>query len=680
MIVFCRWLLSGQGFPKRRSIIRNPKTILIAVLRVFLCADALSPMVSVYLAGVGKKSGISMRKTLLAFILIFCFRGVAYGDTHTYFVSQSGNNANDGSAADDAHAWKTLSYAIDNHGGWSGDIVELKIVNDLTTPDYMFFDNYLTKHNNINFVIEPSDGLTKRTTTAGGDGYFGTYIGIWGCTSGSITIRNVNFTTAAASWPDMFIRIIDNKGMNVTIEDSNITYTGTLSCYGIDVGSDSGTAARNITLSNVMMSVVNYGIRTRHSHAITLTNTSITTTSDNGVPVYIDGNIASLDISGGTLTAGAKGGDAITQTAGTYTIGYCRLSNDYITAGRKGVYLLDGVGQFYMRDCNITSSDTNLFPAVCLGEEIDGYVGTGFGQIEISDCNILSANYGALWLYNGADGAVITRNKTKGYTHSLMLASSYNQFSFNVCRGYLPLFVVGDYQVVNNNTVYQSAEGSATAFLVGLPAAMVSYNYAPFPHNNKIYNNIFVGNSTVGYAYWDYDGQGGNDHSKRGEQKEWTSTCVPSRRNGETDLMNDYMNYNCYWNMSATGRDNNKICKIGSYGGTAADCNSIAAMRAIWATWNTQYGSINDNHSIVADPLFADAANDDLRLLPSSPCLYAGMPTIDGGRSSMGAYQSKSTDYADGDINKDYKVDWKDFALFAESWLQCTDPNQENCP
>jgi hypothetical protein len=38
------------------------------------------------------------------------------------------------------------------------------------------------------------------------------------------------------------------------------------------------------------------------------------------------------------------------------------------------------------------------------------------------------------------------------------------------------------------------------------------------------------------------------------------------------------------------------------------------------------------------------------------------------------------TQYAYGDINKDCKVDWQDFALFADSWLTCTEPNQANCP
>lgn len=35
--------------------------------------------------------------------------------------------------------------------------------------------------------------------------------------------------------------------------------------------------------------------------------------------------------------------------------------------------------------------------------------------------------------------------------------------------------------------------------------------------------------------------------------------------------------------------------------------------------------------------------------------------------------------YVDGDINRDCRVDFKDFAAFASTWLQCTDPQDPNC-
>jgi hypothetical protein len=37
------------------------------------------------------------------------------------------------------------------------------------------------------------------------------------------------------------------------------------------------------------------------------------------------------------------------------------------------------------------------------------------------------------------------------------------------------------------------------------------------------------------------------------------------------------------------------------------------------------------------------------------------------------------TSYTSGDINKDCKVDFHDFAYFSATWLNCTDPNQDNC-
>ncbi len=37
------------------------------------------------------------------------------------------------------------------------------------------------------------------------------------------------------------------------------------------------------------------------------------------------------------------------------------------------------------------------------------------------------------------------------------------------------------------------------------------------------------------------------------------------------------------------------------------------------------------------------------------------------------------TFYYGGDINRDCKVDWQDFAIFAGDWLGCTDPANPNC-
>jgi len=48
-----------------------------------------------------------------------------------------------------------------------------------------------------------------------------------------------------------------------------------------------------------------------------------------------------------------------------------------------------------------------------------------------------------------------------------------------------------------------------------------------------------------------------------------------------------------------------------------------------------------ERDSIEVDPLFVDAAGDDFRLLPGSPCLNTGKRTLGDGYASMGAWQQK---------------------------------------
>jgi hypothetical protein len=57
------------------------------------------------------------------------------------------------------------------------------------------------------------------------------------------------------------------------------------------------------------------------------------------------------------------------------------------------------------------------------------------------------------------------------------------------------------------------------------------------------------------------------------------------------------------------------------------------------ANWPTlYYPSQIGVHTIIADPLFADAGNGDFQLQETSPCMNTGKPTPFGGVTSMGVF------------------------------------------
>jgi len=122
--------------------------------------------------------------------------------------------------------------------------------------------------------------------------------------------------------------------------------------------------------------------------------------------------------------------------------------------------------------------------------------------------------------------------------------------------------------------------------------------------------------------------------------------------------------------------------------------------------------------NISYDPLFADANSGDYHLLsaagrwdPSlgdwvidvatSPCIDGGDPlsrlgielnpnggrinmgfyggTIEASKSTSGIVETVCTEYPATDFNKDCKVDFEDFAVFALSWLECNLDPPEAC-
>jgi|GEM_PF-4932089 len=84
------------------------------------------------------------------------------------------------------------------------------------------------------------------------------------------------------------------------------------------------------------------------------------------------------------------------------------------------------------------------------------------------------------------------------------------------------------------------------------------------------------------------------------------------------------------------------------------------------------------------NPSFANA--DYIELAAGSACINAGKSLLEGGYSSMGAWQGMAiavpqncSESIEADFNSDCKVDFKDFAIFAADWLKCNLTSQETC-
>ncbi len=167
--------------------------------------------------------------------------------------------------------------------------------------------------------------------------------------------------------------------------------------------------------------------------------------------------------------------------------------------------------------------------------------------------------------------------------------------------------------------------------------------------NNSSYNNIAVvntalinmgsGNLPTSIAYCIYDYQnyiGGN-----------------------------YFENNCYWTIGA----NAKLAKL-----STIDYTTLAGILSAWPVVGVNtMSSLNDLHSIYADPQFADMNNGDFSLLPGSPCIGAGIPYLGGDKSFIGAVPPKAGS-TPSDLDANGRVDFVDFAIFAQHWLEGVEP------
>jgi hypothetical protein len=158
--------------------------------------------------------------------------------------------------------------------------------------------------------------------------------------------------------------------------------------------------------------------------------------------------------------------------------------------------------------------------------------------------------------------------------------------------------------------------------------------------NNLCYDNICVADSSL-------------INMGSGSLPTTTIYCIYDYQNY---IGGNYFENNCYWTIGA----NAKLAQL-----STIDYTTLAGIISAWPVVgvNTR-SSLNDLHSIYADPQFADVNNGDFSLLSSSPCI----DTDGGDKSFIGAVPPKPG--IPGDLDANGRVDFFDFAIFAQHWLE----------
>lgn len=563
-----------------------------------------------------------MRRYLLIFLVLcsVCFAA----DVTKYVCTNSGNTAagnylvNGNDTTGDgtlAKPYATVEKAVDDNAGvGSGDTMTVVVKSgDTLADDKVTFG---ATHTTKNFDIISSDPGTSWTffsTTANGHFEFNTTI------AGAVSFTDMVIGPISDGALNNIIFYQTNAGMNLTLTNCTISTTDT-TAECIDANADAGNAAtRDFTLNNTSITTVVAALVTKDFDTVTIENGSTITNSGAIAAVILEDKTTRFIVDASTITSTANNGiqtDVSAQelTSGTDFI----IRNGSTISGLVGVKVLKFITNVILTDSTFLAPiNSGSSAAIKIGDDTEADVtganaGDSLGQVQILNNTITATTHRALHIQFGCNGASILNNVITGDNHTFELDSDGCEVAYNTSTGNLPIFIMGGYNHIHNNTTYDDEN----AFLITL-ANGAAFNDFKYPTGNRIYNNIFVTTGASAFAYTDADGNGGNDSQDRGEQ---------------SDEMADFVDFNCYFNEGggdafSLGSDSNE--QTG---------NTIALMQAAWQTatsggtaWNAINENVNDQNSIIADPLFVDAANGDFRLKIGSPLLRPAHKGLNGG-------------------------------------------------
>lgn len=559
-----------------------------------------------------------MRRIETGIISFLLLCSVCFGaDSNVYVCTTSGasggiaytNAGSDGGAGTETNPFATIGKALETHGSDTPGTDTITIwvkAGDTLADARILVDDGGTGQNGYDFVIRSSIAGTKWTqvTSAGVSSTW--WIKIFGPTSGSIQFIDMSITRTGALTAD--ITYTTDDGMDFIFTDCvmiNTSATG----EGILGVTDAGSAARNITLNNTSMTYVDTAIHLNGADVVIIENGCTITNTGAVQAVQLHGIVDEFYVDASTITSD------VNTAIKTDVSGALLTSNNIFVvrngstiSGLVGIQIEQLVKRLILTDSTFLAPLNIAGAAIKLGDAVEGNVtgansGNALGQINIRNNTITATYTRALHLQFGCNGASILNNRISGDDHSLHIMSDGCEIAYNISTGDLPMFIMGNYNNVHNNTVRD--DGNACLLTLPLGAGFNDFKY---PTGNTIINNIFVTTGASKFAYTDKDGNGGDDNQDRGEQN---------------DEMSDYVDYNCYYN--AGGGD---AFSIGEFGDEQTG-NTIALMQAAWQTatsggtaWNVINQNVNDQHSIIADPLFKNTTTFELN--DGSPCLGNG--------------------------------------------------------
>ncbi|MHC4441652.1 MAG: right-handed parallel beta-helix repeat-containing protein [Planctomycetota bacterium] len=586
----------------------------------------------------------------------------------TYYVSTSGNDANNGlSPTDQAPGvgpWQHIQHAIDNAASLNNQIVIdiaagiYNVSNDGLGYDYLLISE---TQNDNNYILK---GTPDETIIVNNEGTVYVILANSSHYSGTFTLKNltVQYNHAADAYGVLGIQ----GYADYVIENCTINVTGDNNCKGVILNN----YFANTRIDKCTIDTPATGIQSGTIQYLNVNNCSITTQQLNFPCIGLYGFLENVSITNNNLTA--AGHYAVSQLSqGIFSSLNVDIRANDIYNSRGGIRF-DTLYNFNIVDNNITidyDGDNSTYMGIALGGDLPAYRNAYNGIIRGNTIQYTgSAVYSAHTILLGAGSSYIEvdNNIVAGGNYQIVCKGSNCHIHHNICKGPYSIFVSygtdniiehnscyatrykpafcwninqpsltsGDEAnavVVQNNQTVQLAETDLTYITAGQSIELVGRNdglngstFFEIVHIRNLDNqvDVFPVPANAGGNYkWRISG-GARNNTIRNNIFDITGGGNYSLRSHKPHWNNNF-DYNLY--ASRTG--------IAVFLRTGF-AYSQAMLIDLWDLFSNPQAPDNDQHSIVTlespfvyvDPSDPTTDNDDFHLKEGSEALMAGYP------------------------------------------------------